>query len=177
MTSDWPEFEACIREKITHSNQQLEQSGNNQISIGAETDFTLTNGYSDIYHPGLGGNIKGLYGIGTAPQQLMLTADYVTFSGKSSSTYGNQRLSLIPIQAGYRYNLSSGFYGELQAGVGMLGTHADSVTFTQTNFAAAADIGYDYKGLDLSVRYYTEGDVISIFAIRLAYNISLGRNK
>jgi hypothetical protein len=153
------------------------QTGNNQISVGAETNFLLTNGYSNIYHPGFGGNLKGMFGIGTAPQQLTLTVGYTHFGGKPF-TYGtatvDQTLSLIPILAGYRYNTSSGFYGELQAGVGMLGTHSDGTTFTQTNFAGAINAGYAYKGLDLSIRYYTEGDVISVFAIRLAYNISLG---
>ncbi len=150
------------------------QKGNNQISVGVETNFFLSNGYSSIYNPGLGGNVKGLYGLGDA-SQVTLTTGYTWYSGKSSSQYGNQSLGLIPILAGYRYNLKSGFYGEGQAGLAILRTSIPGFSFSQTNFAAAINAGYVYKGFDASIRYYTEGDVISLFAIRLAYNFSLGK--
>ena len=152
------------------------QAGKVQIGIGAETNLFLSNGYSNIYSAGFGGNIKGLYGIDDA-SQITLTGGYTYFSGKSSSQYGNQNLSLLPILAGYRYNLKSGLYAEGQLGVGSLTTHVTGGNFTQTNFAAALNVGYCYKGLDLSIRYYTEGDVISIFAVRVGYNFSLGGGK
>jgi len=150
------------------------QTGNNQVSVGAETNFFLSNGFSDIYNPGIGGNVKGLYGIGDA-SQLTLTSGYTWYGGKSSSQFGDQTLSLIPILAGYRYNLKSAFYGEGQAGLGILTTKIPGFSFSQTNFAAAINVGYVYKGFDVSVRYYTEGDVVSLAAIRLAYNFSLGK--
>jgi hypothetical protein len=152
------------------------QKGNNQVSVGIETNLPLSNGYSDIYHPGIGGNLKGLYGLGDAGQ-LTLTAGYNSFSGKSSSEFGDQTLSLIPIMAGYRYNLKSGLYGEGQAGVGILTTKVTGFSFSQTDFAAAINVGYTIKGFDASIRYYTEGDVFSSFAVRLAYNFSLGGKK
>ncbi|HEY8780033.1 MAG TPA: hypothetical protein VIM16_00300 [Mucilaginibacter sp.] len=148
------------------------QTGNNQISVGAEVNFLASNGYSTIYNPGIGGNLKGMYGIGSA-SQLTLTGAYSSFSGKSSSTYGDQTLSLLPILAGYRYNLSNGFYGEGQAGLAILTTKATGFSFSQTNFAAAINVGYVIHGFDIGARYYTEGDVISTFAVRLAYNFSL----
>ena len=149
------------------------QTGNNQLSVGAEVNFLLSNGYSSIYNPGFGGNLKGMYGIGKAGQ-LTLASGYVSYSGKSGSEFGDQRLSLIPILAGYRYNLKSGFYAEGQAGLGILGTNFSGGSFSQTDPAVAANAGYTYKGLDLSLRFYSEGDVISILAIRVAYNISFG---
>jgi len=152
------------------------QTGNNQVSIGAETNFPLGNGYSAIYHPGIGGNVKGLYGIGDAAQ-LTFTIGYNSFSGKSSSEFGKQTLSLLPIQAGYRYNLKSDFYAEGQAGVGILTTKIPGFSYSQTNFAAAINVGHTFGGFDASIRYYTEFDVFSSFAIRLAYNIPLGGKK
>jgi hypothetical protein len=154
------------------SNFCLAQSGNNQVAIGAEVNFLASNGYSTIYNAGFGGNLKGLYGVGTAGQ-LTLTGAYSSFSGKSSSQYGNQTLSLLPILAGYRYNLDGGFYGEGQVGLAILTTKGSGFSFSQTNFAGAINIGYVTHGFDLSARYYTEGDVVSTFAIRLAYNFSL----
>lgn len=91
------------------------QKGNNQIGIGAEADIPL--GSYSGYNMGFGGNVKGLYGIG-AVAQLTLTAGYSSFSSKSGSIYQGQTLSLLPILAGYRYNLVSGLYGEAQTGFG-----------------------------------------------------------
>src|ERR1700710_3126565 len=82
------------------------QTGTIQLAIGAEVNFLASNGYSTIYNPGIGGNLKGLYGLGSS-SQLTLTAAYSSFSGKSSSAYGDQMLSLLPVLAGYRYNLAS----------------------------------------------------------------------
>jgi len=154
------------------SNYCFAQTGNNQLGIGVEVNILASNGYSDIYHPGIGGNLKGLYGIGTA-SQLTLTAGYSSFGGKSSSQYGDQTLSLLPILAGYRYNLTGGLYGEGQVGAAILTTKASGFSYSQTNFAAAINVGYVTHGFDISARYYTEGDVISTFAVRLGYNFSL----
>ena len=148
------------------------QTGNNQISIGAEVNFLASNGYSSIYNPGIGGGLKGLYGIGNA-SQLTLSGAFSSFSGKSSSAYGDQTLTLLPVLAGYRYNLKGGVYFEGQAGRASLTTKASGFSFSQTNFAAAINIGYAIHGFDISARYYTEGDVVSTFAVRLAYNINL----
>jgi len=148
------------------------QKGNNQISVGAEVNFLASNGYSSIYNPGIGGGIKGLYGISSA-SQLTLGGTYSSFGGKSSSAYGDQTLSLLPVLAGYRYNLKAGLYLEGQAGLAVLTTKATGFSYSQTNFAAALNVGYATHGFDLSARYYTEGDVISAFAVRLAYNFSL----
>ena len=148
------------------------QKGVNQISIGAEVNFPASNGYSSIYNTGIGGGLKGMYGVGDA-SQLTLGAAFSSFSGKSSSAYGDQTLTLLPILAGYRYNVKGGLYFEGQAGAGILTTKASGFSFSQTDFAGAINVGYVIHGFDISARYYTEGDVISTFAIRLAYNINL----
>ena len=157
-------------------NYCFAQKGNNQISVGAEVNFLASNGYNSIYNPGFGGGIKGLYGIGGA-SQLTLGGTFSSFSGKSSSQYGDQTLNLLPILAGYCYNLKGGLYFEGQAGVAILTTKASGFSFSQTDFAAAINVGYAIHGFDISARYYTEGDVISSFAIRLAYNINLSAKK
>jgi hypothetical protein len=148
------------------------QKGNNQVAIGVEADLPL--GSYSGYNVGFGGNLKGLYGLGSA-SQLTLTAGYSSFSAKSGGIYNGQTLTLLPILAGYRYNLASGLYGEGQVGLATLTTKIPGFSFSQTNFAAAINVGYVIKGFDVSVRYYTEGDVMSMFALRLAYNISLGK--
>lgn len=160
---------------VFFSNFCSAQAGNNAIGIGAEATFLASNGYSSLYNPGFGGDIKGMYGIN--PGQLTLTVGYNSFSSKSGSIAAGQTLSLLPIQAGYHYTFSQGFYLEPQLGMGILKTKFDGGSFSQTNFAGALNVGYTVNGFDFSVRYYTEGDVISAFAIRVGYNFSLSGSK
>ena len=162
-----------IAAMIMFSGYCFAQTGNNQVSVGASADFLLGPGYRAAFNVGFGGNVKGLYGIGDAGQATFTVA-YSSFSGKSGTIYyTNQRLSLLPILVGYRYNLPSHFYGEGQVGIGLLDQHAQTYSNNQTNPAAAISVGYVISGFDVSARFYTEGSVMNQFAIRLAYNFSL----
>ncbi len=147
------------------------QNGSVQLGVAVESNLLLGS-YSSAYNAGFGGGIKGLYGVG-ASGQLTLSVDYSSYSSKSGTIFAGQTLSLLPILAGYRYNLSSGFYAEPQAGLATLSTKASGFSFSQTNFAGAINVGYAKNGFDISVHYYTEGDVISMFGVRLGYNFSL----
>ena len=154
------------------------QAGNNQVGIGAELNVPLGS-FGDAYKTGFGGTIKGLYGIGKAGQGT-LTLGYSSFKGKSETSFGysyeGQTFSMVPILAGYRHHFT-GFYLEPQLGVTINGTKASGIKVeSMTKFAAALNAGYEIKGLDLSLRYHTEGDVLSLFAARIAYNINLGKH-
>lgn len=153
------------------------QTGNNQIGIGAEINVPLGS-FGDAYKTGFGGMIKGLYGVGKAGQ-LTLTTGYSAFKGKSETnlgySYAGQTFSMIPLLAGYRHHFT-GVYVEPQIGATVNGTKASGVNVeTMTKFAFAVNVGYEINGLDLSLRYHTEGDVLSLFAARIGYNFSLGK--
>jgi hypothetical protein len=148
------------------------QSGNNQVGIGGSADFLLTPGYHAAYNNGFGGNIKALYGLGDMAQ-LTLMVSYSSFGGKSGTLfYTHQTLSLLPVLAGYRYNLPEHLYVEGQAGVGFLKQQSPNYTNTQTNPAAGFSAGVIMDGFDLNALIYTEGNVMNQFAIKLAYNFS-----
>jgi hypothetical protein len=153
------------------------QQGNNQVGIGAELNVPLGS-FGDAYKTGFGGTIKGLYGIGKAGQ-LTFTTGYSAFKGKSETSFGysyeGQTFSMVPLLAGYRHHFT-GFYLEPQLGVTINGTKASGIKVeSMTKFAAALNVGYEIKGLDLSLRYHTEGDVLSLFAARVGYNLNLGK--
>jgi hypothetical protein len=155
------------------------QTGNNQIGIGAEINVPLGS-FGDAYKTGFGGTIKGLYGIGKAGQ-LSLTTGYSAFKGKSETnlgySYAGQTFTMVPVLVGYRHHFT-GLYVEPQLGVTINGTKASGVKVeTMTKFAFALNAGYEINGLDISLRYHTEGDVLSLFAARIGYNFSLGKNK
>ncbi len=157
---------------ILFSGYCYAQAGNNQVGVGGSADFLLGPGYRAAYNIGFGGNIKALYGLGEKAQ-VTLTVAYSSFGGKSGTLFfANQTLSLLPILAGYRYNLPEHLYVEGQAGVGLLAQHSPGYTYTQTNPAAGFSAGVIMDGFDLSGRIYTEGNVMNQFAIKLAYNFS-----
>ena len=155
---------------ILLSGYGFAQAGNNAIAVGVSADFLLGPSYSAAYNIGFGGNVKGLYGIGDAGQATFTVA-YSSFGGKSGTVfYSNQTLSLLPFLAGYRYNLPCDFYGEGQVGLGILTEHSPSFSaYAQTDPAAAVTVGYHKMGWDIGARFYTEGDVMNQFSIRLAY--------
>lgn len=153
------------------------QKGNNQVGVGAELNTPLGS-FGDAYKTGYGGTIKGLYGIGKAGQ-LTLTTGYSSFKGQSKTAFGysyaGQTFTMVPVSAGYRHHLNN-FYLEGQLGATINGTKANGVKVeSMTKFAFAANAGYEIKGLDLSLRYHTEGDVLSLFAARIGYNLNLGK--
>lgn len=155
------------------------QTGNNQIGIGAEFNVPLGS-FGDAYKTGFGGTIKGLYGVGKSGQ-LTLTTGYSAFKGKSETnlgySYAGQTFTIVPILAGYRHHFT-GLYAEPQIGVTVNGTKASGMHVeTMTKFAFAVNVGYEINGLDLSLRYHTEGDVLSLFAARIGYNFGLGAKK
>jgi hypothetical protein len=157
---------------IIFSGYCFAQSGNNQVGVGGSADFLLSPGYRAAYKDGFGGNIKALYGLGDWAQ-VTLTVAYSSFNGKSGTLfYTNQNLSLLPVLAGYRYNLPEHLYVEGQAGIGFLTQHSPGYTYTQTNPAAGFSAGVIMDGFDLSALIYTEGSVMNQFAIKLAYNFS-----
>jgi hypothetical protein len=154
------------------------QTGNNQISIGPQVEFFLGD-YANFYNTGFGGNIKGLLGVGDSGQ-ISLSTGYTAFGGKGEAA--NQTFSIIPIMAGYRANFKGGFYINPQVGVTINSSHfsgnaASLGTYSQTEFGAQLDLGYTTNGFDFSVHYLNEGDVFSLFGIKVAYNIPLGGKK
>ena len=52
------------------------QQGNNQIGIAAEAALPLGD-FADSYKTGIGGSLKGLFGVGQAGQINFTTASYI----------------------------------------------------------------------------------------------------
>lgn len=153
------------------------QKGNNQLSVGVQGEFFLGD-FANYYNAGIGGSVKGLYGVGSSGQ-LSLSTGYTTFTGKGLAN--GQTFSIIPTLLGYRFNCKSGFYLEPQAGVTFNTTHFGNGTYSgtdsMTEFGGALNVGYTVSGFDFSVHYLSEGDVFSLMGVKVAYNFSLGGKK
>jgi len=174
-------FALCI---LAISSAAYSQKGNNQIGVGVDAGLPLGD-FGDSYSFGIGGYVKGLYGIGEAGQ-ITLTTGYTTYSAKKEikDALGLDKLSanIIPILAGYRHNFS-GFYVEPQVGYGSYGSKAkangNSASSSSGAFTYALGLGFAKSGFDGGVRYQgasKDGSTTSLIGIHVGYNFSLGES-
>ena len=150
------------------------QKGDIGISVGVEGALPVGD-WSDGYSIGVGGSLKGLYGISDAGQ-VTLTVGYDRFGVKDF----DGSLSLVPVLAGYRHTFSS-LYVEPQIGISAqkskieMGEFGD-VSASTTDFSFAIGAGYLVGPMDLGLRYQNisaSGGSLGFLALRVAYNFSL----
>src|SRR5699024_5401748 len=154
------------------------QKGNNQISIGLDGGFPMGD-FGKSSNLGIGGTVKGMYGIGTAGQ-VELTLGYISFGMKESSSTASASTGIIPIMVGYRHHFN-GLYVEPQLGLSMLKTKVDVMGHTASSstsaFGWALGAGYLFNDFDVSLRYQSaskNGNSLGFLGLRLGYNFSLG---
>lgn len=156
------------------------QKGKNAIQVSGQAAIP-TGDFSDVVNTGFGGSVKGIYGISNKPQFLTVEAGYNRFGVKNLPSGASANYSAIPVYGGYRANLS-GVILESQAGVSFNRVAASgsgsSASANQTAFGWALSAGYQYKDIELSVRYQSsEGSddtqPIRFVGIRLGYNFGL----
>lgn len=158
------------------------QKGNNAISVGAEAALPVGT-LSDATSFGIGGSVKGLYGIGSAGQ-ITLTSGYSTFSAKKElkELLGASKITqgVIPILAGYRHNFN-GFFAEPQIGYGVYTGKIKGGMFESNSsegaFTWAIGAGYVFnKKVEAGVRYQSgssDGESSGFIGLRVGYNFSL----
>ena len=163
---------------IAITSASFAQTGNNQVSIGAEVGIP-TGEFGEVFKTGFGGSAKYLHGIGTAGQ-LTGTIGLTAFKMKGSIDEAKLNTSIIPILAGYRHNFGR-FYVEPQAGYGIIRAKVkvlgESMSGSEGAFTWAAGAGYQVSGIDLGVRYQSstqDGGSMGFFGIRVAKSFSLG---
>lgn len=153
------------------------QQGNNQIGAGLELGLPLGD-FGEGSEMGIGGSLKGLYGIGQAGQ-VGLTLGYISFGMKESTSSASGSSGIIPIMATYRHHFN-GFYLEPQAGLSLHKAKVNidgmgSVSSSSSAFGYAIGAGYLIGDVDISARYQgasKDGGSMSFIGIRLGYNFS-----
>jgi hypothetical protein len=164
------------------SSSAYSQKGNNQIGVGVDLGLPMGD-FGDFSSFGVGGYVKGLYGIGTAGQ-ITLTTGYQSYAAKKEikDALGADKynLTIIPVLVGYRHNFS-GFYVEPQVGYGSYGSKVKisgvSGNASSGAFTYALGLGYAKSGFDGGVRYQAgskDGSTTSLIGIHIGYNFSLG---
>ncbi|MBL7745324.1 MAG: outer membrane beta-barrel protein [Chitinophagaceae bacterium] len=170
---------------VLFSASGFAQKGNNQVGVAAELGLP-TGDFGDFSKAGIGGSVKGLYGIGKAGQ-ITLTTGILSFRAKSEFEEALEAdkitQTVIPILAGYRHNFS-GFYAEPQVGYGIYGAKIKGGIFDSKDsegaFTWAIGVGYVVKGFEVGARYqsgHKDGDSNALIGFRVGYNFSLSGNK
>jgi len=155
------------------------QQGKNQIGIAAEAALPLGD-FADSHKTGIGGSVKGLFGIGQAGQ-ITFTTGYTSFKGEESTDDFKYTATIIPLLAGYRHNFTGGLYVEPQLGYGIYGSKVEIMDEDETDlegaFTYAIGLGFAASGFDAGVRYQgasKDGSTTSFVGIRVGYNFTLG---
>lgn len=159
------------------------QKGNNQVSAGFDLGLPMGD-FGESSKLGVGGTVKGMYGVGTVGQ-VELTLGYISFGAKESSSVASASTSLIPILAGYRHHFN-GLYVEPQLGLSFIKSKVDidmggvgsfSGSASTTAFGFALGAGYLFNNFDVSIRYQSaskDGGSFGFIGPRIGYNFSLG---
>jgi hypothetical protein len=162
---------------------------NGRFSVGAELGLPMGT-FGDAASIGIGGSLRYEMPMGDN-LGLMLTAGYMSFSGKTVAGFDLPNETMIPIQVGAKYYFTEqqdGFYGAVE-----LGVHSTSVTIpayagitvggvtygaypeskvTSTDFSYAPGVGYALANVDIGLRYQiisSTGGSSSYLGVRLAY--------
>lgn len=129
------------------------QKGASAIKVLAEVGFP-----QQEFNPGVGGQVKFLYGVGKAGQ-LGLTAGFTRFTDREPVVGGDfkpTRLTAIPVMVGYRHHIG-GLYLEPQVGYGALNGRIDiGGDWARPSVGAfywSAGAGYKLGQLDIGIRY------------------------
>jgi hypothetical protein len=156
------------------------QKGNNKIGVGVDLSFP-TGDFGEAFKTGLGGYVKGMYGIGTAGQ-ITFTTGYSGFKLKESSDEFKMTTKIIPLLVGYRHNFQS-FFAEPQIGYGIYGikvkTDIEGLEGSDSEgaFTWGLNAGYIFnEKFEVSARYQSgsrDGSNMSLFGLRVGYNFSL----
>lgn len=156
------------------------QKGTNIFQVGAQAAIP-TGKLADVVNVGFGGSIKGMLGFSKTTQQVTLETGYNRFGIKNLPSGVNGNYSAVPLYLGYRARLGAiileGNSGVSFNHIGASST-AGNVSSNQTAFGWAIGAGYQYKNVELDVKYQNSESnndtyVIRFVGIRLAYNFAL----
>jgi len=151
-----------------------------RFGIGVE-GFVPTGNLSNISNVGLGGTARIQYGV-NQNVALMITSGYYNAFGKSGDPYTSNgkypSFGMVPLKAGIKGYLGSGFYlsGEVGAGFETRDVYANANGSKDTKLILSPGLGYSFKYVDIGARYENfsgQGNNYGMAALRIAYGFGL----
>jgi hypothetical protein len=137
-----------------------------KFSIGLEAALPVGD-FADVSSFGIGGSAQADLWVADK-LTLLLNAGYISFQGKSYGGVRDKASGFIPVQAGFKYNLTDQLYGLAQLGATFI-TEKNS----ETLFTYAPGLGYKLSpNLDALLKYTgfsAKGIDLSAVGLRVAY--------
>jgi hypothetical protein len=160
-----------------------------RFGIGVEGLFPTGGQLKDISNAGIGGTARLQYGINNTVA-FTLTSGYYNYFGKeysrvitptSTVTYKAVDFGMVPVKAGIKAYVGSGFYvaGEVGAGFETKDAYRGATgefNGKATKLILAPSVGYSWTNVDLGVRYENfsgQNNNYGMVAARLAYGFKL----
>ncbi|MES2653257.1 MAG: outer membrane beta-barrel protein [Bacteroidota bacterium] len=156
------------------------QKNTNYLKVAGQMAIP-TGQLADIVGVGYGGSVKGIFGFSKQPQYLTVEAGYNRLGVKDLPAGSSGNYSAIPVYAGYRARLGQLIF-DAQTGVSFNRIAASgpggSASDTQTAFAWAVGASYEYKQVELGLRFQSseannDTFIIRFVGVRLGYNFKL----
>lgn len=156
------------------------QKNKNFLKVSGQIAIPTGN-LSDILNIGYGGAVKGIFGFSKQPQYFTAEAGYNRFGVKDLPSGSSGNFSSIPLYVGYRAKLG-GLIFDAQTGASFnrIAASGPGVTAsdTETAFAWAVGASYEYKKVELGLRFQSaEGSkdtfTLRFIGVRLGYNFPL----
>ncbi|WP_460678987.1 hypothetical protein [Mucilaginibacter koreensis] len=156
----------------------------NQIRFGIGVEgFVPTGNLHDVSNVGIGGTARVQYGV-NQNVALMLTAGYYNAFGKQVpylngvSDVKYPSVGIVPVKAGIKGYLGSGFYlsGEVGAGFETRDVYARPDGSKDTKLILAPGLGYSFKHIDIGARYENfsgQNNNYGMAALRVAYGFGI----
>lgn len=137
-----------------------------KFSIGLEAALPVGD-FADASSFGIGGSAQADYWVADK-LNLLLNAGYISFQGKTFNGVRDKATGFIPVQAGFKYNLTEQLYGLAQLGATFI-TEKNSNTL----FTYAPGLGYQFSpNFDALLKYTgfsAKGVDLSAVGLRIAY--------
>ncbi|MES1221637.1 MAG: outer membrane beta-barrel protein [Bacteroidota bacterium] len=157
------------------------QQGTFKVGIGVDMIVPGNSEFRNDFKTGVGGYLKGLYGVGEMGQITFITG----YSSLKQKQVLKNTFTSIPLLLGYRFFIK-GFYIEPQAGYSINQyknktsyAFADHINLPSA-FTWAAGIGYEIRNLDIGIHYksaHLNGQGFSLWEFHMGYNFSLNPGK
>ena len=154
------------------------QKGNNLVGISLDLGIPLGD-FEDFAQVGIGGTVRGLYGVGTAGH-ITLTTGYSYFRWKDLIPGEDANSHIIPVLIGYRHNFPP-FFVEPYIGYASYGEKYSYLNNTSSasigSFAWGGGLGWSRGGFEGGVRFLgltKEGTLPTVF-VYIGYDLPLGK--
>ena len=149
-----------------------QKNSDNKFRFSAGPEIGFASGtFNNTNSIGIGATIQGEFNVASATN-FTLTTGYLSYAGRSAGAGIKYKAAgVLPLKAGIKYFLSSGFYSAAQLGAGLFNNGRG------TALAYTPMLGYEFttktdKAVDASIKYdgyAVNGGSFGSVGLRLAY--------